>query len=101
MMHSVMCAMCGKKDRIEVFKGKKVKNRNWEYFGKWMTNSNIHDRHYYKVLTDAKGRFIIDKDGWFKTRKVENPGYVPRTKPEYAEHWECKACFEAAVREST
>lgn len=100
-MHKVTCSICGRKDDIEVFRGKKIKNRNWVYFGKVMINSDKHDKYYYKVLTNAKGKFLYNKDGWFKTKKVENPNYVKTTIPKYVESWECKSCFDIAVKASS
>lgn len=92
MMHKVTCAICGKEDRIEVFKGKKVKNKSWDYFGKILLNSDKYDKYYYRILTDEKGKFLKDNDGWFKTEKHKNPKYIPGTKPKRAEYWECKDC---------
>ena len=95
MMHKVMCSVCGKEDRIEVFHSKKIKNKNWNYFGRSTINSNKCDKYYYRLLMDNKGNFVMGKDG-VKTKKIKNPEYVPDTKPKRIESWDCKQCWGKA-----
>ena len=92
MIHKIRCLVCGKKDRIEVFKGKKVRNKNWCYFGKIMINSNKHSKYYYEVLTNKDGKLKKSKSLGFETKKVKNPDCVPGTRPVCIEYWECRKC---------
>jgi hypothetical protein len=91
MMHKVNCLVCGKKGRIKVFRGKKVRNENWCYFGKIMMNYTKHDKYFYELLSDKKGN-KKNGDSGFKTKKINNPDYVPGTRPVYIEYWECRKC---------
>ncbi len=92
MMHKVTCAVCDKTGRIETLKGKKVRNDKWCYFGKIMMNHNKHDKYFYEVLTSKDGKLKKSKSLGFETKRINNPDYMPGTRPVYIEYWECRKC---------
>ena len=86
MKHKVTCAACGKTDRIEVEKGKKIES-DWAYFDKININSWKTNKYYYAVNN------IDDLMHNKKENRVINPKYNPKTKFKYVEYWECSGCY--------
>ena len=86
MKHKVTCMDCGKTDRIEVERGKKI-HSDWRYWGKININSCQTDKFFWETKDPSKG--FGDEDNWVK---VPNSCYNPKIKPKYVEMWECLDC---------
>jgi len=92
MRHKVSCLICGKKGIVEVTVGKKVKLKDWCYFGK--LNINRHTGKYlYKVEFDEEtGKMLKGKDGGMVFTRIPNLQYIKGSKKKYIEYWECQKC---------
>ena len=80
MKHDVLCAGCGKKERLELIKGKRIP-KGWGYWGKVNVNACKTDKVYYR-MTDSKEPWV----------KVPNECYDPSIKPKHVEFWMCAEC---------
>jgi len=90
MKHKVTCMACSKKGIVEVEKGKKVRDKNWYYFGKTDLNGIARSKFLYKV---------ISLKDW-KTEKVMNTEYDKNAKPRIVEQWECRECWNEHTKKS-
>lgn len=89
MKHKVTCMDCGKIERVEVERGKKIKS-GWWYYGKTNINACQTDKFFWKAIDPAKG--ICDRDNM---EKVPNPCYDPKVKPKLVEMWTCPDCVKS------
>ena len=90
MKHKVVCAECGKTERIIIEKGKPMPD-GWLYYGKLNVNACQTDKFFYKPKDPEKGFF-----GEFE--RVPNECYSPFVKPKYVELWVCKECDEVVPK---
>ncbi len=91
MKHKVTCASCGKVERIEVEKGKKILSE-WKYFCKININSMQTTKYHYTVNN------IDDLITHKRENRVVNPKYNSEIKPKYVEYWECGECYKKAAK---
>lgn len=92
MKHKVTCMDCGKTERIEVERGKKI-HSGWAYYGKIDINACQTSKYFYRI---PEGKTLLD-DEWIR---VKNSCYDPKVKRKYVEMWSCPECQRGEKHES-
>ena len=83
MKHKVICMDCGRTERIEVERGKKIES-DWVYWDKINVNACQTDKFHWKVNGS-----LLDRKNW---KKIPNLCYNPEVKPKMVKIWECPEC---------
>lgn len=92
MLHKVMCAVCGREDKILIGTGGRY-SAGWHYFGKMNVNTMKTTKYLYKWMQDANGKLMTDSKGGMISKRIKNDEYDPKAKPMTAEYWECEKCY--------
>ena len=82
LTHRVRCAVCGKRETIEIVNRKIPEN--WFYFGRMDVNACKTSK--YLLKPEDQNRPLDN------LIKVPNPCYDPKAKPKLSEYWECQKC---------
>ena len=88
MKHKVTCMDCGKIERIEVERGKKIVS-GWGFYGKINVNSCKTDRFFFKI---REGGTMLNPKDWIK---ITNSCDDPKVKKKEVEMWSCPTCLQA------
>ena len=98
MKHKVTCLVCGKKGIIDVTIGKKVKSKEFCYFGKLQINRHVGKYHWRVEFDEKTGKMLKDKDGGTVLTRMSNPQYIKGSKRKKIEYWECAKCCGCGKR---
>lgn len=95
MKRKVVCAVCEKKDTVDISKDSKIIG-DWKYFGKININCYKTERFLYRVVKVPGKKFnMLDKEQLVRER---NPSYDPKVEPNFVEYWECSTCFNKSEK---
>lgn len=92
MIHTVTCAICGKRGKVHIRENGKIIGDAFWYWGKININSQRTDKFYYECKFDKKGHFTE------KFKKIVNKEYDTDAKPILMEYWECRKCYSSAMK---